>query len=62
MIGRSYTARGHLRAGELLTAGIPSNYRLELVMSHIHFTATIVGAGRAAEIAHGDGTPRVYSV
>ena len=55
-----------LRPGELLTAGRPSNYRREIVMSHIYFTALVDGAGLAAEIAAelapGDPAPRVYRV
>ena len=31
-------------------------------MNHIHFTAIAKGAGLAAEIAEGDGRPRVYVV
>lgn len=55
-----------LRVGDLLTAGHPSNYRPEVVMNHIYFTALVDGAGLAAEIAsvlaEGDVTPRVYAV
>jgi rifampin ADP-ribosylating transferase len=55
-----------LRAGELLTAGRPSNYRPEIVMNHIYFTALVDGAGLAAEIAAelsgGAAPPRVYEV
>ncbi|MFF2554963.1 NAD(+)--rifampin ADP-ribosyltransferase [Nocardia sp. NPDC058058] len=55
-----------LRVGELLTAGRRSNYRPEIVMNHIYFTARVDGAGLAAEIAaeltEGDATPRVYEV
>ncbi|MFC4242554.1 NAD(+)--rifampin ADP-ribosyltransferase [Gryllotalpicola reticulitermitis] len=55
-----------LRVGELLTAGRRSNYRPEVVMNHIYFTALPDGAGLAAEIAAelagGDATPRVYLV
>jgi hypothetical protein len=55
-----------LRPGELLTAGRPSNYRPELLMNHIYFTALVDGAGLAAEIAaelaEGDPAPRVYRV
>jgi hypothetical protein len=55
-----------LRPGELLTAGHPSNYRPEIFMNHIYFTALVDGAGLAAEIAaelaHGDPAPRVYCV
>ncbi len=52
--------------GDLLTAGRPSNYRPEIVMNHIYFTALIDGAGLAAEIAaelaQGHRVPRVYCV
>lgn len=55
-----------LRAGDHLTAGYRSNYRPEVVMNHIYFTATVDGAGLAAEIASeltGSGAiPRVYAV
>jgi hypothetical protein len=55
-----------LRPGELLTAGRRSNYRPEIVMNHIYFTALVDGAGLAAEIAAelaaDDPAPRVYSV
>ena len=55
-----------LRVGEFLTAGRPSNYRPEIVMNHVYFTALVHGAGLAAEIAaelaKGDATPRVYAV
>jgi rifampin ADP-ribosylating transferase len=55
-----------LRPGELLTAGRPSNYRPEIFMNHIYFTALVDGAGLSAEIAAdlapGDPAPRVYCV
>jgi len=54
--------RADLRVGELLTAGFRSNYRPEVVMNHIYFTALPDGAGLAAELAAGDGAPRVYAV
>jgi len=54
--------KADLRPGDLLTAGFHSNYRPEVVMRHIYFTALIEGAGLAAELAAGDGEPRVYSV
>ena len=31
--------KADLRAGDLLTAGFPSNYRPEVLMNHIYFTA-----------------------
>lgn len=54
--------RAHLEPGDLLTAGFPSNYRPEIVMNHIYFTALVDGAGLAAEIIGGAGEPRVYEV
>jgi len=54
--------KAELRVGDLLTAGFRSNYRPEIVMNHIYFTALRDGAGLAAELAAGDGLPRVYAV
>ena len=54
--------KADLRPGDLLTAGYRSNYRPEVVMNHIYFTALPDGAGLAAELAAGDGVPRVYEV
>ncbi|WP_251442754.1 MULTISPECIES: NAD(+)--rifampin ADP-ribosyltransferase [unclassified Microbacterium] len=54
--------KADLRPGDLLTAGFRSNYRPEVVMNHIYFTALRDGAGLAAELAAGDGEPRVYLV
>jgi hypothetical protein len=54
--------RTDLRTGEFLTAGFRSNYRPDVVMNHIYFTALRDGAGLAAELAAGDGAPRVYVV
>ena len=55
-----------LRVGDFLTAGYRSNYRPEVVMNHIYFTALVDGAGLAAEIAvelaEGSAVPRVYAV
>jgi len=55
-----------LRPGDLLTAGRPSNYRPEIVMNHVYFTALVDGAALAAEIAaelaEGNPVPRVYRV
>lgn len=54
-----------LSVGEFLTAGHRSNYRPEIVMNHIYFTALIDGAGLAAEIAtelaEGQALPRVLA-
>ncbi|MEV5610341.1 NAD(+)--rifampin ADP-ribosyltransferase [Streptomyces sp. NPDC052225] len=54
--------KAELRVGDELTAGFRSNYRPEIVMNHIYFTALRDGAGLAAELAAGDGEPRVYLV
>lgn len=58
--------RADLQVGDLLAAGHRSNYRPEVVMNHVYFTALPDGAGLAAEIAAdlaGDGAiPRVYVV
>jgi len=54
--------KAQLQIGDLLTAGFRSNYRPEIVMNHIYFTALRDGAGLAAELAPGDGEPRVYEV
>ncbi|MFK4802318.1 NAD(+)--rifampin ADP-ribosyltransferase [Streptomyces sp. MPA0124] len=54
--------KADLRVGDHLTAGFRSNYRPEIVMNHIYFTALRDGAGLAAELAAGDGEPRVYVV
>jgi rifampin ADP-ribosylating transferase len=54
--------KADLRVGDLLTAGFRSNYRPEVVMNHIYFTALRDGAGLAAELAAGAGDPRVYLV
>ncbi|ART72915.1 NAD(+)--rifampin ADP-ribosyltransferase [Mycobacterium dioxanotrophicus] len=55
-----------LNVGEFFTAGRRSNYRPEIVMNHIYFTALVDGAGLAAEIAaelaEGHPRPRVYQV
>lgn len=51
-----------LQVGDLLTAGSNSNYKAELVMNHIYFTALANGAGLAAALAKGEGPERVYIV
>lgn len=55
-----------LAVGDLLEAGFPSNYRPEIVMNHVYFTALVDGAGLAAELAvelaTGAAVPHVYEV
>ena len=54
--------RADLKVGDLLCAGFRSNYRPEIIMNHIYFTALPNGAGLAAELSKGAGEPRVYEV
>ena len=54
--------KADLRVGDLLTAGSRSNYKPEVIMNHIYFTALVNGAGLAASLAKGDGRERVYIV
>ena len=61
-LGRYHGTRADLAVGELLSAGFRSNYRDSVVMNHIYFTTIAKGAGLAAEMARGEGRPRVYVV
>ncbi|MGZ4056439.1 MAG: NAD(+)--rifampin ADP-ribosyltransferase [Bacteroidia bacterium] len=54
--------KADLKVGDLLTAGNRSNYKSEIIMNHIYFTALANGAGLAAALAKGDGPERVYIV
>jgi rifampin ADP-ribosylating transferase len=54
--------KADLQIGDLLTPGNISNYKSELKMNHIYFTALVNGAGLAAALANGDGRERVYIV
>src|SRR6185312_7525683 len=54
--------KADLQIGDLLTAGGSSNYKSELKMNHIYFTALLNGAGLAATLAKGEGRERVYIV
>lgn len=54
--------KADLQVGDLLTPGNNSNYKSDLVMNHIYFTALVNGAGLAAALAKGDGRERVYIV
>lgn len=54
--------KADLRVGDHLTANFRSNYRPDIVMNHIYFTASRDGAVLAAEFAAGDEAPRVYVV
>ena len=54
--------KADLQVGDLLTAGGSSNYKADLKMNHIYFTALVNGAGLAAALAKGDGRERVYII
>lgn len=54
--------KADLQVGDMLTAGYGSNYKSELIMNHIYFTALVNGAGLAAALAKGDGRERVFIV
>ncbi len=54
--------KADLKVGDLLAAGGDSNYKSEIKMNHIYFTALVHGAGLAASLAKGDGRERVYIV
>ena len=54
--------KADLQVGDFLTAGYGSNYKSELIMNHIYFTALLNGAGLAAALAKGDRRERVYIV
>jgi rifampin ADP-ribosylating transferase len=54
--------RADLQVGDLLTPGGNSNYKADLKMNHIYFTAVHHGAGLAAALAKGNGRERVYIV
>jgi len=54
--------KADLQVGDLLTPGFGSNYKSEVIMNHIYFTALANGAGLAAALAKGDGRERVYIV
>jgi hypothetical protein len=51
-----------LQVGDFLIAGGSSNYKPELKMNHIYFTALVNGAGLAAALAKGDGREHVYII
>ena len=54
--------KASLKIGDLLTAGLKSNYHHDVIMNHIYFTASVQGAGLAAELISGEAEPRVYIV
>ncbi|QNN83623.1 NAD(+)--rifampin ADP-ribosyltransferase [Brachybacterium sp. Z12] len=54
--------RSVLAPGELLTPVQPSNYRDDAPLRHVYLTQTMHAAAWGAQLARGDGEPRVYVV
>ncbi|HEX2921867.1 MAG TPA: NAD(+)--rifampin ADP-ribosyltransferase [Bacteroidales bacterium] len=54
--------KAEMKIGDLLTPGSRSNYKSEIIMNHVYFTASQYGAGLAAALAKGDGDEHVYIV
>jgi len=54
--------KADLKIGNLLIAGGTSNYKSELKMNHIYFTANLNVAVLAAALAKGEGKERIYIV
>jgi rifampin ADP-ribosylating transferase len=54
--------KAELKTGDLLRPGFNSNYKANLLMNHIYFTAQPDGAGLAAALAQGNGPDHVYIV
>ncbi|EUJ32757.1 rifampin ADP-ribosyl transferase [Listeria floridensis FSL S10-1187] len=54
--------KAELQVGDFLSAGHRSNYRPNVIMNHIYFTALKDGASLAAALARGEGEEHVYEV
>ena len=54
--------KADLAVGELLVAGRESNFEVGRVMNYVYFTATLDAATWGAELASGEGRPRIYVV
>jgi rifampin ADP-ribosylating transferase len=54
--------RAQLAVGDLLVPGRLSNYDADRVMNHVYMTRTLDAAAWGAELAAGDGHPRIYVV
>jgi rifampin ADP-ribosylating transferase len=54
--------KAELSPGEHLVAGRESNFETGRIMKFIYFTATLDAAVWGAELALGDGPPRIYVV
>lgn len=51
-----------LAPGEELTPAQPSNFRDDAPLRHVYVTSTMHAAAWGAQLARGDGEPRVYVV
>ena len=54
--------RADLEVGDLLVPGRESNVQAGLVMDHVYVTLTLDAAAWGAELARGDGPPRIFVV
>jgi rifampin ADP-ribosylating transferase len=54
--------KAQLAVGDLLLPGRLSNFEPGRVMNHVYVTATLDAATWGAEMAAGDGPPRIYIV
>ena len=54
--------KAQLEIGDLLVPGRPSNYEEGRIMNHVYLTETLDAAAWGAEMAPGDGPPRIYVV
>src|SRR5699024_579301 len=54
--------RAVLEPGDLLLPAQPSNFREEAPLLHVYLTATMHAAAWGAQLAKGEGPPRVYVV
>ncbi|MDD4297411.1 MAG: NAD(+)--rifampin ADP-ribosyltransferase, partial [Ruminiclostridium sp.] len=57
-----YETKADLKVGDLLTAGVISNYKPELKMNYIYFTANANSTGLVAALAKGEGREHVYII
>jgi rifampin ADP-ribosylating transferase len=54
--------KAQLEVGDLLVPGRPSNFEEGRIMNHVYLTQTLDAAAWGAELAPGDGRPRIYVV
>lgn len=54
--------KAQLAPGEVLSPAQPSNYREDAPLRHVYVTETLHAAAWGAQLARGDGEPRIYVV